>query len=169
MRTWWSKIKGRAKVFSQLRRPGEWWVFARVLVFAAAVPLLFRWKVSAWSRLLHIRLGRRGAAVRPGEEEVILRCVELAIGLGRPVVRNNCLTRGVTRYVFLRRAGVDVSLCFGAASKEGELLSATGHCWLVRGGRAYLEASEPLSHFVPIYLVPAGALPASAATGAEGT
>jgi hypothetical protein len=125
-----------------------------VFLFAAALPLLFRLKIPLVARLLDVRIGRGDATALPQEHDFILRCVEWAMLAGRPLIRPNCLTRSVTRYFFLRRAGVDLSLCFGAAWRQGELVQAPGHCWLVKDGKPYLEMSDPLSGFVPIYSLP---------------
>jgi hypothetical protein len=147
-------------VRKQFHGVSEWWLFARVFLFAAAVPLIFRLRITWLNRLLSTRRG----AVRPAgelcERELILRCVEWAIRAGNPVIRQNCLTRGVTRYYFLRRAGADLSLCFGAAWHQGEFLQAPGHCWLVENGKPCLEESDPLLRFVPIYSLPQAGSPA---------
>ena len=154
MRNWLLKLKRKAAPFRHLRGLGQWWLFARVFLFAAVLPLLFRLKIPLVTRLLDVRVGRDGAAAAAEEHDFIIRCVEWALLAGRPLVRPNCLTRGVTRYFFLRRAGVDLSLCFGAAWRQGELIQAPGHCWLVKDGKPYLEMSDPLLCFMPIYSLP---------------
>jgi len=140
--------------FSHLRGFGQWWLFAHVFLFAAALPLLFRLKILWVTRLLEVRIGCRGAAAAAQEQDFIIRCVEWAMLAGRPLIRPNCLTRGVTRYFFLRRAGVNLSLCFGAAWRQGEFIQAPGHCWLMKDGKPYLEMSDPLLGFVPIFSLP---------------
>jgi hypothetical protein len=85
------------------------------------------------------------------EAERILRCVESSQQVGSPLVRRGCLTRGITLYWFLHRAGADVSLCFGLG-RVGEGL--TGHCWLIRDGQPYLEDDNRGPCFEPIYQIP---------------
>ena len=139
----------------QLYGPGEWWCFLRVLLFAAVVPLLFRLKLSILSQWLERRVETVGLpAVESQTCERILRCVELAMTVGRPLVRPSCLVRGVTRYYFLRRAGLNLTLCFGAAMKAGEFVEAPGHCWLEHDGKTFLEPSDPRRYFLPIYRLP---------------
>jgi hypothetical protein len=75
---------------------------------------------------------------------------------GRPLVRRGCLTRGVTLYYCLRRAGVDVGLTFGMGRVDGGD-GFDGHCWLVKGGEPYLEARDPRDHYVPMYSFPCSA------------
>ena len=143
----------------ELQGPGQWWLFLRIFVFATAVPLFFQLRISVLSRLLERRIRGSGAPkADPARTELIIRCVEIARAVGWPVIRPKCLTRAVTRYYFLRRAGMDLTLCFGAARKGDLLVNAVGHCWLVRNGEPYLEASDPRANFLPIYWLP-NALP----------
>ena len=140
----------------QLHSPGLGWYFLRVACFAAAVPILMRLKLPVLHRLLERRIasaaGSEGDSPGPGE---ILRCVESALTVGAPLVRPGCLTRGLTLYYFLRCAGVDVTLRFGARRRNGELMEEAGHCWLERGGEPFLENGNPYRYSVPIYSLPA--------------
>jgi hypothetical protein len=74
-------------------------------------------------------------------------------------VRPGCLTRGLTHYFFLRRAGADVVLQYGIGTVEGR---TEGHCWLVRDGVPYLESKDPREHFVETYRVPSARRAAAA-------
>ena len=164
MKSWLAKIRRKWEALRQLRSPGRGWYFLRVAGFAAAVPVLMRLKLPVLHRLLERRIA---AAVRvesdsPGPGEM-LRCVESVLAVGRPLVRPGCLTRGLTRYYFLRRAGVDVTLRFGARCRNGELMPAAGHCWLEQGGEPFLESGNPYRYCVPIYTLPATCPPAGAA------
>ena len=128
----------------------------RVLLFAIAVPTLFRLRLPRLNRLL----AAPGPPVDPPpgasvKAEQIIRCVELARAVGNPLVRPRCLTRAVTLFYFLRRAGLDLTLCFGAARHDGHWLAAAGHCWLARNGQPFLEARDPRLNFIPIYWLPA--------------
>lgn len=122
---------------------------ARAMAFATAVPLLMRLKLSRLETLLEARAPRTA----PSEATVneVVKNVDRALYFGRPFVRSHCVTRGVTRYYFLRRAGVDVTLCFGMGSPVGEL---EGHCWLVRSGEPFLEQRDPRPIFRETYRMP---------------
>ena len=142
-------------MLSQLRSPDQWWLFLRVFAFATAVPLLFTLRISVLSRLLERRT--RSAprqAGNPDKSERIIRCMEIVRGVGGPLVRPQCLVRAVALYYFLRRAGIDVTLCFGAAWKEGQLFEAAGHCWLIKDDEPFLEERDPRASFLPIYWLP---------------
>jgi hypothetical protein len=68
----------------------------------------------------------------------------------RPLVRRGCLTRGLTLYASLRRAGVDVQLTFGMGPTGAAVDGYDGHCWLVLDGEPYLEQRDPRQHYTPM-------------------
>ena len=140
-----------------MRRPAEWWLFLRVFCFAVAVPALMRLRLQTLGRLLEGRIAATagGAGEREPSAQVI-RAVESALAFGPPLVRPRCLTRGLTLYYFLRRAGMDLTLCFGAGWRSGQF---SGHCWLVKDGAPYLEAGDPRSRFVLMYSLPETSTP----------
>ena len=70
-------------------------------------------------------------------------------------MRPGCLTLGLTRYYFFRRAGLDVSLHFGMG-RIGKDKEFVGHCWLVRGGVPYLEKQDPRPLYVEMYRISRG-------------
>ena len=74
----------------------------------------------------------------------------MAIRAGRPLVRPGCLTRGVTRYYFFRRDGMDVSLCFGMGKFDEEFV---GHCWLVKDGVPFMEPRDPRPLYTEMYRI----------------
>jgi len=108
------------------------------VLFAAAVPLLMRLRLPLLARLLQRSIGAslQSAAA---DTEPIVRNVTRALRYGQPLVRRGCLTRGLTLYYFLRRAGVNVRLCFGARHRAGGF---EAHCWLERAGQPFLEEAD---------------------------
>jgi Transglutaminase-like superfamily len=139
-------------------------LFLRIFAFAAAVPYLLRLKLSRVASA--IEHGRAPSAVH--DEDSVRRItayVEIAIRRGRPLVRPGCLTRGLTRYYFLRRSGVDVALCFGMGRLAKEFI---GHCWLVKDGEPFLEAEDPRPRYVETYRISPASSRASVSAGANG-
>jgi hypothetical protein len=135
-------------------------LFFQVMCFAAVVPFLLRLKIWRLQALLEPR------AARPADRdrsEQITEYVEKAIREGRPLVRPGCLTRGVTRYYFFRRDGVDVSLCFGMGEIDGEF---AGHCWLVKDGVPFLETRDPRPLYSEMYRL-TGSAPVSMIASGE--
>jgi Transglutaminase-like superfamily len=107
----------------------------------AGLPRLHRW----------LEPGRRVPPLDPADrgplEEQMGAWVDAIIRRGHPLVRPGCLTRGVTLYYALRRAGDEVSLCFGVGDDAG---TVAGHCWLDRDGEPLLERADPLSKFTEV-------------------
>jgi hypothetical protein len=122
---------------------GGWLLPVRVLLFGLAVPLLLRRGPERMARLLE-----PSPPVQPmldrAAAEALARRIDRWLRAGWPLVRRGCLTRGLTQYRFLRRAGFDVSLRFGLGEVNGRF---EGHCWLVQDGRPFLEKRDPR----PIY------------------
>lgn len=123
-------------------------LFARVFLFAAAVPFLLRLKIARVASVLEP--GREPHAVDPDLVKRIIAYVETVIRRGSPLIRPGCLTLGLARYYFLRRAGLDVSLHFGMG-RVGKGKEFLGHCWLVRQGEPYLERNDPRSLYTEMY------------------
>lgn len=117
-------------------------VAAKVLAIGISVPLLMRLPLPRLARVLE-----PGRAVEAADDpaaviERTIWLVDAALLRGRPVVREGCLTRSITRYWFLRRAGIDVSLAFGTGRVDGRI---EAHCWLVHEGRALREPDEGMT------------------------
>ena len=147
---------GRARALAELRSPGEFLLFIRVAGFAVAVPLLMRLPLPRVAALL-TRSPRRRAQGRLGRDEVqqLERMIALAPRVAWPLVRHGCLTRGVTLFWYLRRAGLNVELRFGLdPATDGE---TDGHCWLALGGEPFLEKRDPRPRFAELYRLPLAA------------
>ena len=134
-----------------LREPRELIRALPVLAFAAVVPLLLRLPLPRLSSVLEPQRARRSDAER---QRWLEAHIDDVLAAGHPVVRPGCLTRGLTLYWFMSRAGADVHLQFGMGRPAGEL---EGHCWLVRNGEPYLEKVDPRAVFAPTYTIPARA------------
>jgi hypothetical protein len=123
-------------------------LFPRVLAFAASAPFLARLSLRRLAAVLEPRHPPRDPD--PARVAAVLHSVERALRVGSPIVRESCLTRGLTYFYFLRRAGVDVSLAFGVGRREGQY---RGHCWLVKDGEPYLEREDPRRTFTETYRI----------------
>jgi hypothetical protein len=127
----------------------------RLIAVAVAAPLLVRSGLPRLQRWLDPGAAAgRDRPVGAGDTEAITeqygRWANGIIRRGRPVVRPGCLTRGVTLYYGLRREGLDVALCFGVGSPEGEM---AGHCWLEMDGLPLLEGTDPRIVFTEVVRV----------------
>lgn len=124
----------------------DMFLLIRIAAFAAVVPLLTRLPIRRLEALME--------PARPSREtdlalaERIVRHTESVCRCGHRMIARLCLTRGLTLFYFLRRAGVNASLVFGAGNIGEDF---AGHCWLVRDGEPYLEKVDPRVLFTPIY------------------
>ena len=137
----------RLRALRELRSVREFALFVYLSVFAAAVPLLMRLPLPRLAGLVTRPV--RGTASAPGTVERLATLTGLAVRLAHPLVRTGCLTRGVTLFWFLRRAGNDVELVFGLDAARSD-----GHCWLVHHGEPILEKEDPRERFGELYRLP---------------
>lgn len=141
-------------------------LLTRVFLFAAIVPVLMRFKLARLAALLEPR--REPLVVDPRRVQKISACIDKAVARGKPFVRPGCLTLGVARYYFLRRAGMDLTLHFGMG-RVGEGKSFVGHCWLTRDGEPFLESTDPRPFYVEMcHISPGGGLSSVVTTAAHG-
>jgi hypothetical protein len=125
-------------------------LFAGISAFGAAVPSVMRLPLPRVARLITAPPRRRRPS--PAEIERLERLTMLAPRVVWPLVRTGCLTRGVTLFWFLRRAGLDVELSFGLDPVTGDGTDA--HCWLVLDGEPFLENRDPRPRFTELYRLP---------------
>lgn len=152
MSVWSSRLASRRAVVRQVRSPADAILVVRILCIALVVPLLMRLPLPRLQALLEPRRGHPlpdQAAV-----DTLVATVLAVLRAGRPLVRTGCLTRGVTLYYFLRRAGVDVVLCFGLGVSADQDDGFDGHCWLTRNGEPFLEPRDPRPLYTVMYTLP---------------
>lgn len=150
MSTFSSKLQRRVEALRQARHLADAPLLARMIVFASLVPVMTRLQPRTLERLLRRPVRRP----EPASLETATRIVEhlrLARRIASPLVRPGCLTRGLTLYYFLRRAGFDVTLCFGMGGAAGQF---SGHCWLSRAGGPFLEAPDPRPLYAHVFSIP---------------
>jgi hypothetical protein len=123
-----------------------------IAAVAVVAPLLARLDLQRLQRCLEpaARSSRPPVAV-------VGRRIDRLIRRGKPLVRPGCLTRGITGYYSLRRAGLDVALCFGIGP------GAAAHCWLVLDGEPVLEAADPRLAFTEMVRLSSGGLTSASA------
>lgn len=149
MRSWWSPLARRVAVLREIRGRGETLLFLRSMGVALATPLLTRIPLPRLDALLDWAVTGTAPEIEP-DADAIANTVLAALQVGRPLVRRGCLTRGVTLYYCLRRAGVDVALSFGMGRATGGD-GFDGHCWLELDGAPYLEPSDPRRTYATMY------------------
>jgi hypothetical protein len=121
-----------------------------VLAVAVAARWLARLELPRLQRWLEPRArSSRPPAADPAQVvDVLGRRIDRVVRWGKPLVRPGCLTRSITGYYVLRRAGLDVAVCFGIGSPRDP--GTAGHCWLVLDGEPVLETADPRQAFTEL-------------------
>lgn len=122
----------------------------RVVTFAAAVPMLMRFPLGRVARWI-TPSGNAGPELSRQDAVALVRILDSWLAQWRPFVRPGCITRGITRYRFLRQAGAPVSLRFGIGSVNGAI---EGHCWIVYAGEPLCERRDPREVFTETWAIP---------------
>ena len=143
------RVASRRAALRHVRSTRDLLAVLHFIGFAAAVPLLMRLPLPRVAVL--VEPSRVPTTADPKSAEHVIALVLAALQLGRPFVSRGCLTRGVTLYYALRRAGDNVSLQFGIAGWAATTDRVDGHCWLVKDGLPYLEARDPRELYEPMY------------------
>jgi hypothetical protein len=130
----------------------------RVVLFGLAAPLFLRRPPERLAAWLESAAPSQGAPpMAPMTREtlrtaaVLVRRIDFWMRAAWPLVRRGCLPRGITRFWFLRRAGIPVSLRFGIGEIAGRL---EGHCWLVLGGEPFAEPRDPRLIYTETWRIP---------------
>ncbi len=118
---------------------------ARIVLFILAVPLLLRLPLK---RLLPLLDNKRSKTPDLKTIEKTIYLTDTMTAKLRPLLHSYCLSKSLTLFYFLRRAGVDLELCFGMGEVKGKL---TGHCWLLKEGVPFLEQEDPRSLFKEMF------------------
>lgn len=148
MKILFRKLARRFALLARLNSVQDWWLFFQLFFFALFVPLIMLIGVKRLSPLLS-RVGSGSSS--PDYIKRVIAFTDLAMEFGTPLVRKRCLTRGITLYYFLRRAGIPVALYFGVAPEE-QLLK--GHCWLVENGQPFAEHIDPRTVYTHVWSLP---------------
>ena len=96
---------------------------------------------------------RQDAAVSPPSLQDIselVRRIDRWLLRAWPLARTGCVTRAVTLFRFLRRAGADVSLRFGVGMVGG---AYAAHCWIVYQGEPLAERHDPRLVFTETWAI----------------
>jgi hypothetical protein len=150
-----SPLLRRARKGFEVARQTGIWLPLQVITVAACVPLLMRLPLRRVGRVIEPRRPPEVPA-EPEQVEQLVRLMATILWSGRPLIQRGCLTRGITHYYFLRRAGVPLELCFGMGKPFG---STAGHCWLIRNGEPYLEPVDPRTRYTEVCRIPGLAEP----------
>lgn len=150
MNSWSRKVASITELLRQIKTPDDALLMLQVVTFSAVVPFLMRLPLDTVSRIITPRPTRKPVPERIDRLPDLIPAIQQA---GYPLLRTHCLPRGLALYYFLRRAGLEVELCFGMGVQGGNY---GGHCWLRSDNAPYLEGSDPSSLYAEFYRIPTG-------------
>jgi hypothetical protein len=120
---------------------------ARAFVVAVSTPILVRLDLGRLQRWLEPRrktsLGGDARAAATHVEWI----TNVVLHRARRIVRPGCMARGLTRYAVMRRADIDVVLCFGVGRPKDDF---EGHCWLTLDDEVLFEPSGSEESFTRV-------------------
>ena len=137
-------VRRRATRFrSVVRSPSDAWLLARMLGWAATLPVAKR-------RVPLIELVERAA---PAQNDHPARNAELAIALARwvyrvPVFRDNCLEKSLLTFHYLPPGEGGYRLVLGFRGLDRK--APPGHAWLTVDGVAVHDTPESLADLTPL-------------------
>jgi hypothetical protein len=137
-------VRRRADRFrSVVRSPSDAWLLARMLGWAATLPMLKR-------RIPLVDLVERAA---PARNDHPARNAELAIALARwvyqiPVFRDNCLEKSLLTFHYLPAGERGYRLVLGFRGPDRD--PAPGHAWLTVDGIPVHDTPESLVDLTPL-------------------
>ena len=146
MSIWWSRMTRWRQVARAFRHPSKLILYVDVALVALAAPMLARLKLPRLATLLG--RGRAASAPDPARIDDLVASVASVLQFAAALIRPTCITRGLVLYHFLRRAGLDVQLCFGAGYPQGQF---EAHCWLVYEEKPFMEPRDPRQWFTELY------------------
>lgn len=132
-----------ARLRNVVRKPADVLLFARMLGWAAALPVLKR----------RMPLPKLVEAAVPEERADASRRPETVIAFSRwvyrlPGFRDNCLEKSLLTYRYLPADGGRYRLVLGVRRSEAE--GPPGHAWLTIDGMPVHDSAESLAGLVPI-------------------
>jgi len=132
-----------ARFRSVVRTPADAWLFARMIGWAARLPVTKR-------RVPLIELVERAA---PAHNDRPARNAELAIALARwiyriPVFQDNCLEKSLLTFHYLPAGEGGYRLVLGFRGLDGK--APPGHAWLTVDGVPVHDTPESLADLTPL-------------------
>lgn len=144
-----AKIRGRLAILRKLERPRNYGLLLSIFGLALVTPWVMHLRLPWVAK----QLTPPARSSSPTQQQIdqVLTYTDAVIRTFRPLIQDRCLTRGLTRYYFLRRIGLPVELHFGAGYVDNTF---EGHCWLVKDGQAFAEANDLDQLFTLTYQFP---------------
>lgn len=151
------------KMKSNFSSFGEIWLFIQIIFFLSLLPV--RLKLLSIPRLMkgvtpHKVFDFKNIDIEKTKDK-IETYTDYLLSRNLFKCKNICLKRSLVLYHFLRKLGIEVSICFGVRYEDASGDRATadnlqGHAWLVYNGSIFMERDVQLARSYKVtYCFPA--------------
>jgi len=127
-------------------------LFIRIFLFLSILPLLL--KLLSVNSLMNLITPRKIKYYKKMStedlKEKVVKYTDYILGFNFLIYKQKCLKRSIVLYHFLRKAGFNVSICFGVRFNKdvSDTLSkerVEGHAWLEHNGEIYIEKNKEIT------------------------
>ncbi|MDR4497684.1 MAG: lasso peptide biosynthesis B2 protein [Candidatus Scalindua sp.] len=134
------------KIRENFRTFEDIWIFMQILFFIMTLPLVLRFfSLPGLMRAFTPRILKIDNSLDIQEfKDKVVRFTDYVLSRKYVKGKNTCLRRSLVLYYFLRKFGINVTICFGVRYSEVQPSSHTqkkleGHAWLLYKGKIFLE------------------------------
>ncbi len=124
-------------------------LFIQILSLITALPLLV--KLLSLPRLMNVLTPGDLRQHKNQDIEKVVKFTEYILSRNLWIYKTTCLKRSLILYHFLRKAGLNVYVCFGVRYKDEKLpdreaqKKLEGHAWLLYNGDIFLEGNTEIA------------------------
>lgn len=127
-------------------------LFIRIFLFSSILPLLLKLlSVNSLMNLITPKKIRHYNEISTEDlKEKLVHYTDYILALNILMYKQKCLKRSIVLYHFLRKSGLNVSICFGVKfNRDGSHTTSKerldGHAWLEYNGEIYLEKDKEMT------------------------
>jgi Transglutaminase-like superfamily len=113
-------------------------LFIQIFLLLTVLPLIV--KLLSVPRLMNALTPGNSKQHKNLDIEKVVKFTDYILSRNLWVYKTTCLKRSLVLYRFLRKLGMNVHICFGVRSPDGESRKKLeGHAWLLYNGDIFLE------------------------------
>ncbi len=140
------------KIRENFRSFDDIWLLCQVVFLVTTLPVLFR--LLSLPRLIKFFTPRNVKVYESLDIErlkhKLIKFTDYVLSRKYLMCKNTCLRRSLILYHFLRKFGINVTICFGVRYSDMQLArfpqkKLEGHAWLTHNGDMFLEKNEEVT------------------------
>jgi hypothetical protein len=142
---------GHLRTLTGIRTPADLRLLAEALRLHHAIP---GWMTAPLPTTMQRLTPALGEPLPLSEYQRRTHLIDATVHLDQTVPLGICLRRSLVRYILLRRAGLPVTIIFGARPTQKAATGLAAHAWLELDGQPWMEAPENVQGFAIMYRYP---------------